>query len=186
MLYPRLESNQYLILRRDLFYPLNYRGYVEIKNSTEEPNVRNANYFFLELNSWTLDSKLWFLDSSFQIEFDKLFADVEKLIDDINNKIKKVDGEINKLIKSENEKDLSELNNKKGKLMDLRMELTGTISLNYADVFSGSPPSLLRRLGSMNWELYSTTSKQTKTHEKTLNISKEKYEQVLNKFKKLQ
>ena len=122
----------------------------------------------------------------FQIKFDKLFADVEKLIDDINNKIKKVDGEINKLIKSENEKDLSELNNKKGKLMDLRMELTGTISLNYADVFSGSPPSLLRRLGSMNWELYSTTSKQTKTHEKTLNISKEKYEQVLNKFKNLE
>ena len=122
----------------------------------------------------------------FQIKFDKLFADVEKLIDDINNKIKKVDGEINKLIKSENEKDLSELNNKKGKLMDLRMELTGTISLNYADVFSGSPPSLLRRLGSMNWELYSTTSKQTKTHEKTLNISKEKYEQLLNKFKNLQ
>ncbi len=122
----------------------------------------------------------------FQIKFDKLFADVEKLIDDINNKIKKVDGEINKLIKSENEKDLSELNNKKGKLMDLRMELTGTISLNYADVFSDSPPSLLRRLGSMNWELHSTTSKQTKTHEKTLNISKEKYEQVLNKFKNLQ
>lgn len=122
----------------------------------------------------------------FQIKFDKLFADVEKLIDDINNKIKKVDEEINKLIKSENEKDLSELNNKKGKLMDLRMELTGTISLNYADVFSGSPPSLLRRLGSMNWELYSTTSKQTKTHEKTLNISKEKYEQLLNKFKNLQ
>ena len=122
----------------------------------------------------------------FQIKFDKLFADVEKLIDDINNKIKKVDGEINKLIKSENEKNLSELNNKKGKLIDLRMELTGTISLNYADVFSGSPPSLLRRLGSMNWELYSTTSKQTKTHEKTLNISKEKYEQLLNKFKNLQ
>ena len=122
----------------------------------------------------------------FQIKFDKLFADVEKLIDDINNKIKKVDEEINKLIKSENKKDLSELNNKKGKLMDLRMELTGTISLNYADVFSGSPPSLLRRLGSMNWELYSTTSKQTKTHEKTLNISKEKYEQLLNKFKNLQ
>ena len=122
----------------------------------------------------------------FQIKFDKLFADVEKLIDDINNKIKKVDKEINKLIKSENKKDLSELNNKKGKLMDLRMELTGTISLNYADVFSGSPPSLLRRLGSMNWELYSTTSKQTKTHEKTLNISKEKYEQLLNKFKNLQ
>ena len=122
----------------------------------------------------------------FQIKFDKLFADVEKLIDDINNKIKKIDEEINKLIKSENEKDLSELNNKKGKLMDLRMELTGTISLNYADVFSGSPPSLLRRLGSMNWELYSTTSKQTKTHEKTLNISKEKYEQLLNKFKNLQ
>ena len=121
----------------------------------------------------------------FQIKFDKLFADVEKLIDDINNKIKKVDEEINKLIKSENKKDLSELNNKKGKLMDLRMELTGTISLNYADVFSGSPLSLLRRLGSMNWELYSTTSKQTKTHEKTLNISKEKYEEVLNKFKKL-
>ena len=122
----------------------------------------------------------------FQIKFDKLFADVEKLIDDINNKIKKVDEEINKLIKSENKIDLSELNNKKGKLMDLRMELTGTISLNYADVFSGSPPSLLRRLGSMNWELYSTTSKQTKTHEKTLNISKEKYEQLLNKFKNLQ
>ena len=122
----------------------------------------------------------------FQIKFDKLFADVEKLIDDINNKIKKVDEEINKLIKSENKKDFSELNNKKGKLMDLRMELTGTISLNYADVFSGSPPSLLRRLGSMNWELYSTTSKQTKTHEKTLNISKEKYEQLLNKFKNLQ
>ena len=122
----------------------------------------------------------------FQIKFDKLFADVEKLIDDINNKIKKVDEEINKLIKSENKKDLSELNNKKGKLMDLRMELTGTISLNYADVFSGSPPSLLRRLGSMNWELYSTTSKQTKTHEKTLNISKEKYEQLLNKLKNLQ
>ena len=122
----------------------------------------------------------------FQIKFDKLFADVEKLIDDINNKIKKVDEEINKLINSENKKDLSELNNKIGKLMDLRMELTGTISLNYADVFSGSPLSLLRRLGSMNWELYSTTSKQTKTHEKTLNISKEKYEQLLNKFKNLQ
>jgi len=121
----------------------------------------------------------------FLIKFDKIFADVEKLIDDINNKINKVDGEINKSIKSENKKDLTELNNKKGKLMDLRMELTGTISLNYADVFSGSPPSIQRRLGSMNWELNNTTSKQTKTHENTLNISKEKYEEILNKFKKL-
>ena len=82
-------------------------------------------------------------------------------------------------------KDLSELNNKKGKLMDLRMELTGAISLNYADVFSGSPPSVQRRLGSMSWELYNTTSKQTKTHESTLNISIKKYEDILDRFKKL-
>ena len=69
--------------------------------------------------------------------------------------------------------------------MDLRIELTGTISLNYADVFSGSPPSVQRRLGSMSWELYNTTSKQTKTHENTLNISIKKYEDILDRFKKL-
>ena len=97
----------------------------------------------------------------------------------------KINDEINKSINSVNQKDLSLLNNKKGKLMDLRMELTGTISLNYADVFSGSPPSVQRRLGSMSWELYNTTSKQTKTHENTLNISIKKYEDILDRFKKL-
>ena len=121
----------------------------------------------------------------FQIKFDKILADVEKLKDNIDDEIKKTNGEINKYINLSNQKDLSELNNKKGKLMDLRMELTGAISLNYADVFSGSPPSVQRRLGSMSWELYNTTSKQTKTHESTLNISIKKYEDILDRFKKL-
>ena len=121
----------------------------------------------------------------FQIKFDKILADVEKLKDNIDDKIKKTNGEINKYINLSNQKDLSELNNKKGKLMDLRMELTGAISLNYADVFSDSPPSVQRRLGSMSWELYNTTSKQTKTHESTLNISIKKYEDILDRFKKL-
>ena len=96
---------------------------------------------------------------------------MEKLKDNIDDEIKKTNGEINKYINLSNQKDLSELNNKKGKLMDLRMELTGTISLNYADVFSGSPPSVQIRLWTMSRELYNTTTKQTKTHESTLNIS---------------
>ena len=110
---------------------------------------------------------------------------MEKLKDNIDDEIKKTNGEINKYINLSNQKDLSELNNKKGKLMDLRMELTGAISLNYADVFSGSPPPVQRRLGSMSWELYNTTSKQTKTHESTLNISIKKYEDIFDRYKKL-
>ena len=69
--------------------------------------------------------------------------------------------------------------------MDLKMILTGTRSLNYADVFSGSPPSVQRRLGNMSWELYNTTSKPTKTHEMTYKISKEKYEEILKAFREL-
>ena len=62
--------------------------------------------------------------------------------------------------------------------MDLKMILTGSRSLNYADVFSGSPPSVQRRMGNMSWELYNTTSKPTKTHEMTYKISKAKYDEV--------
>ena len=69
--------------------------------------------------------------------------------------------------------------------MDLKMILTGTRSLNYADVFSGSPPSVQRRLGNMNWELYNTTSKPTNTHFNSYDISKNKYEEVLLKFNSL-
>ena len=69
--------------------------------------------------------------------------------------------------------------------MDLKMILTGTRSLNYADVFSGSPPSVQRRLGNMSWELYNTTSKPTKTHEMTYKISKEKYDKVLRNFREI-
>ena len=65
------------------------------------------------------------------------------------------------------------------------MELTGAISLNYADVFSDSPPSVQRRLGSMSWELYNTTSRPTNTHISTYNISKNKYEKVLSDFNRL-
>ena len=47
------------------------------------------------------------------------------------------------------------------------MILTGKLSLNYADVFSGSSPSIQRRLGGMSWELSNTKSIHTKSHEKT-------------------
>ena len=69
--------------------------------------------------------------------------------------------------------------------MDLKMTLTGSRNLNYADVFSGSPPSVERRLGNMSWELFNTTSKPTDTHLMTFDISKERYEEVLKSFKEL-
>tara|TARA_B100000674_G_scaffold380318_1_gene322995 strand:- start:1687 stop:1950 length:264 start_codon:yes stop_codon:yes gene_type:complete len=83
------------------------------------------------------------------------------------------------------ETNLDEINKKRGDIMDLKMILTGTRSLNYADVFSGSPPAVQRRLGNMSWELYNTTSKPTKTHEMTYEISKSKYEEVFKTFKEL-
>tara|TARA_B100000614_G_scaffold186396_1_gene167302 strand:- start:360 stop:623 length:264 start_codon:yes stop_codon:yes gene_type:complete len=83
------------------------------------------------------------------------------------------------------ETNLDEINKKRGDIMDLKMILTGTRSLNYADVFSGSPPAVQRRLGTMSWELYNTTSKPTKTHEMTYEISKSKYEEVFKTFKEL-
>ena len=44
-LYPRLESNQYLILRRDLFYPLNYRGNIYIYE---------INHFYKRVEEWII------------------------------------------------------------------------------------------------------------------------------------
>ena len=122
---------------------------------------------------------------SFQLNFDKLHAHVNELVDKIDKAIEEIDGEINKSLNSSSDANLENLNKKKGDIMDLKMILTGTRSLNYADVFSGSPPSVQRRLGNMSWELYNTTSKPTKTHEMTYKISKEKYEEVLKKFTEL-
>ena len=121
----------------------------------------------------------------FQIKFDRLLSDVNNLINDINNEIERIDGEINKSLNLSSETDLEIINKKKGEIMDLKMILTGTRSLNYADVFSGSPPSVQRRLGNMNWELYNTTSKPTNTHFNSYDISKNKYEEVLLKFNDL-
>ena len=96
-----------------------------------------------------------------------------------------MDGEINKSLNLSSESDLEKINIKRGEMMDLKMVLTGTRSLNYADVFSGSPPSVQRRLGNMSWELYNTTSRPTNTHISTYNISKNKYEEVLSDFNRL-
>ena len=106
-------------------------------------------------------------------------------IGQIDEAIEEIDGKINKSLNSSSESYLESLNSKKGEVMDLKMILTGTRSLNYADVFSGSPPSIQRRLGNMSWELYNTTSKPTKTHEMTYEISKAKYEEVLRIFNEL-
>ena len=122
---------------------------------------------------------------SFQLNFDKLLTHVNELIDKIDQAIEQIDGEINKSLNLSSDSNLENLNKKKGDIMDLKMILTGTRSLNYADVFSGSPPSVQRRLGNMSWELYNTTSKPTKTHEMTYKISKEKYEEVLKTFNEL-
>ena len=122
---------------------------------------------------------------NFQLNFDKLITGVNKLVDQIDEAIEEIDGKINKSLNSSSESYLESLNSKKGEVMDLKMILTGTRSLNYADVFSGSPPSIQRRLGNMSWELYNTTSKPTKTHEMTYEISKAKYEEVLKIFNEL-
>ena len=122
---------------------------------------------------------------NFQLNFDKLITGVNKLVDQIDEAIEEIDGKINKSLNSSSESYLESLNSKKGEVMDLKMILTGTRSLNYADVFSGSPPSIQRRLGNMSWKLYNTTSKPTKTHEMTYEISKAKYEEVLKIFNEL-
>ena len=119
----------------------------------------------------------------FQLNFDELVTLVNELVDEIDDAIEEVDGEINKSINTSPESNLESLNKKRGDIMDLKMILTGTRSLNYADVFSGSPPSVQRRLGNMGWELYNTTSKPTKTHEMTYKISKQKYDEVLKNFR---
>ena len=121
----------------------------------------------------------------FQLNFDELVSLVNELVDEIDQAIEKIDGEINKSLNSSSNSNLESLNKKKGDIMDLKMILTGTRSLNYADVFSGSPPSVQRRLGNMSWELYNTTSKPTKTHEMTYKISKEKYDKVLRNFREI-
>ena len=121
----------------------------------------------------------------FQLNFDELVTLVNELVDKIDDAIEEVDGEINKSINTSSESNLESLNKKRGDIMDLKMILTGTRSLNYADVFSGSPPSVQRRLGNMGWELYNTTSKPTKTHEMTYKISKEKYDEVLTSFREI-
>jgi len=113
------------------------------------------------------------------------YPNQNELIDKIDQAIEQIDGEINKSLNLSSDSNLENLNKKKGDIMDLKMILTGTRSLNYADVFSGSPPSVQRRLGNMSWELYNTTSKPTKTHEMTYKISKEKYEEVLKTFNEL-
>ena len=110
---------------------------------------------------------------------------MNELVDEIDQAIEKIDGEINKSLNSSSNSNLESLNKKKGDIMDLKMILTGTRSLNYADVFSGSPPSVQRRLGNMSWELYNTTSRPTNTHISTYNISKNKYEEVLSDFNRL-
>ena len=121
----------------------------------------------------------------FQINFDKLISNVNNLVDDIDEMINQLDGEINRSLNLSSESDLEKINIKRGEMMDLKMVLTGTRSLNYADVFSGSPPSVQRRLGNMSWELYNTTSRPTNTHVSTYNISKNKYEEVLSEFNRL-
>ena len=121
----------------------------------------------------------------FQLNFDELVSLVNELVNEIDQAIEDIDGEINKSLNSSSNSNLESLNKKKGDIMDLKMILTGTRSLNYADVFSGSPPSVQRRLGNMSWELYNTTSKPTKTHEMTYKISKEKYDEVLRSFRKI-
>ncbi|GIR73005.1 MAG: hypothetical protein CM15mP75_5170 [Flammeovirgaceae bacterium] len=110
---------------------------------------------------------------------------MNNLVDDIDEAINYFDGEINKSLNLSSESDLEKINIKRGEMMDLKMVLTGTRSLNYADVFSGSPPSVQRRLGNMSWELYNTTSRPTNTHISTYNISKNKYEEVLSDFNRL-
>ena len=122
---------------------------------------------------------------SFQLNFDELVTLVNELVDEIDHAIEEIDGKINKSLNSSSNSNLENLNKKKGDIMDLKMILTGTRTLNYADVFSGSPPSVQRRLGNMSWELYNTTSKPTKTHEMTYKISKAKYDEVLKSFKSL-
>ncbi len=122
---------------------------------------------------------------SFQLAFDKLQSDVNKLVSDIEKSIELVDGQINTSLNTSSHSNLELLNKKRGDLMDLKMTLTGSRNLNYADVFSGSPPSVERRLGNMSWELFNTTSKPTDTHLMTFDISKERYEEVLKSFKEL-
>ena len=121
----------------------------------------------------------------FQLNFDKLRSDVNKLIDEIDDAIIELDGKINSSLNSISNTNLDDINRKRGDMMDLKMILTGTRSLNYADVFSGSPPAVQRRLDNMSWELYNTTSKPTKTHEMTYKISKSKYEEIFKSFKEL-
>ena len=122
---------------------------------------------------------------SFQLNFDKLRSDVNKLVEKIDNAIAKLDSKINRSLNSMSKTNLEETNRRRGDMMDLKMILTGTRSLNYADVFSGSPPAVQRRLGNMSWELYNTTSKPTKTHEMTYKISKSKYDEVLKSFEEI-
>ncbi len=123
---------------------------------------------------------------AFQVKFDRLFSNFQNLVSDIEDAIETVDGEINKVINSSTDKDVKSLDDKKGSLMDLRLILTGTRSLNdYADVYSGSSPSVQSRLGGMSWELNNTTSLPTKTHEMTYEISKADYDRVLKTFNEL-
>jgi len=107
------------------------------------------------------------------------------LVQDIDDAINKVEGEINTTINAILTDDVNNLYKKKSDLMDLKMILTGTKSLNYADVFSGSPPSIQKRLGNMRWELANTTSKQTKTHEMTYKIANKKHKEILKKYKEI-
>jgi len=123
---------------------------------------------------------------TFQVKFDRLFSKFNKLVSDIEDAIETVDGEINKVINSSTDKDVKSLNGKKGALMDLRLILTGTRSLDdYADVYSGSSPSVQSRLGGMSWELNNTTSLPTKTHEMTYEIANGDYNDVLKTFNEL-
>ena len=123
---------------------------------------------------------------NFQLKLDKLFSDFEKLVDDIDDAIEDVNGEINTVINSKAETNVNYRHMKKSKLMDLRMILTGARGLDdYADVYSGSSPSVQSRLGGMRWELSNTTSRQTKSHEKAYNISKMKFDEVVKKFKEI-
>ena len=123
---------------------------------------------------------------NFQLKLDKLSSDFEKLVDDIDDAIDDVNGEINTVINSKAVTNVNYMHMKKNKLIDLRMILTGARGLdNYADVYSGSSLSVQSRLGGMSWELSNTTSRHTKSHEQSYNISKMKFDEVLKKFEEI-
>ena len=123
---------------------------------------------------------------NFQLKLDKLLSDFKKLVDDIDEAIDDTNGEMNAVINSKAVTNVNFMHIKKSKLMDLRMILTGSRSLNdYADVYSGSSPSVQSRLGGMGWELSNTTSRHTKSHEQSYNISKMKFNEVLIQFNEI-